>query len=401
MKTTDISEGVAMGDVGIMSVVVVAAGSSSRMMGVDKLELSINGLPVISHSLRVFDSSNLVQRVVVVTQSSRIEEFKERIAAVGFSKPIQVVAGGERRQDSVRAGIDEITSGSGETEFLAVHDGARPFVDGEMLKRGLDVARKIGAAVPVVSLKDTVKRVEHGLVMETLDRTMFHSVQTPQIFRADVLRAAHETVSDDVTDDASMVELAGGLVGVFEGSNDNIKITTPSDIAVANAIAGNCESTSEFRYGIGFDGHRLVDGGPLRLGGIDIEFDSRLQGHSDGDVLLHAVSSAILGAVGLGDLGSNFPSNDPAYAGVDSRMFVESAVAKADERGWRVVHVDATVIAQKPRLAGYVPAFKAGIADALGARTATVNVKVTSTDEVGAIGRGEGIAAQAIATLAK
>lgn len=388
-----------------LSVIVVAAGESTRMGGIDKLSLEIGGRPVLWHSIGVFDSSDAVSRLVIVTHVTKVSQVEESVELCGLTKPFRVVAGGARRQDSVRCGLDALDEWKDTSQFVAVHDAARPFVDDEMIRKGLVAAKGIGAAIPVVGIKDTVKRVEHGIIVETPERSSMYAVQTPQIFRSDVLRAAHETIDDDVTDDASMVEVAGGLVGTFEGSDENIKITTQSDIAVANAIASKRMSIEtargDFRYGIGFDGHGLVDGGPLRLGGVDIEFDMHLQGHSDGDVLLHAVASAILGAAGLGDLGGSFPSTDRRYRDVDSAFFVSQAVSKAGASGWRIDHVDATVIAQRPRLASYVPDFQSNIARALAIDAERVNVKVTSTDRVGAIGNGEGIAAQAVATLCR
>ena len=399
LKSTDPEDSVNL------SVIVVAAGMSTRMQGVDKLDLEIGGRPILWSSIDVFDSMDVVARLVVVTHASKIVQVEQNIEKFGFSKPCRVVAGGMRRQDSVRNGITALEEWEEPTTFIAVHDAARPFADPDMIRRGLIAAQRIGAAIPVVPLKDTVKRVEYGVIVDTPDRSSLFAVQTPQIFRTEVLRAAHETVSEDVTDDASMVEIAGGIVGTFEGSHENIKITTPSDIALANAISVK-RTPSETahahnRYGIGFDGHALTHGGPLRLGGEDIDFDMHLKGHSDGDVLLHAVASAILGAAGLGDLGGNFPSTDPRYAGADSAMFVSEAAGRTAELGWRIDHVDATVIAQRPRLATHIPAFRANIARIAEVDEDRINVKVTSTDEVGAIGNGEGIAAQAIVTLCR
>ena len=395
------SEGTTISDK--LSVIVVAAGASTRMAGIDKLNLEIAGVPVLWRSIDAFDSFEAVTKLVIVTHVTKVGQVKESVARFGLTKPFKVVAGGARRQDSVRCGLIALNEWGDSSAFIAVHDAARPFVDEDMIRRGLDAAKFTGAAIPVVPIKDTVKRVEHGIIVDTPDRSSMFAVQTPQIFRAEVLRAAHETIADDVTDDASMVEVAGGLVGTFEGSEENIKITTQSDIAVANAIIGRRSPeamvSGDVRFGIGFDGHALVDGGPLRLGGVVIEFDKGLQGHSDGDVLLHAVASAVLGAAGLGDLGGNFPSSDPKFRDVDSAFFVGQAVAKAGESGWRIDHIDATVIAQWPRLAPHVPAFRSNIARVLATEVERVNVKVTSTDQVGSIGRGEGIAAQAIATL--
>jgi 2-C-methyl-D-erythritol 4-phosphate cytidylyltransferase/2-C-methyl-D-erythritol 2,4-cyclodiphosphate synthase len=339
-----------------------------------------------------------------------LEAGKSAVEAGGFSKVVGVVAGGERRQDSVKIGLDLIAAQlGGAPEFVAIHDGARPFIDDEMVTRGLATAQKIGAAIAAVPVKDTIKVAPHRVVTDTPDRSGMWAVQTPQIFRFDVLKTAHEMTDEDVTDDASMVELVGGMVAVFTGSNDNIKLTTPEDLELASLIhsrrAGDLESASGgidvsgSRFGIGFDGHGLVDGGPLRLGGIDIEFDQRLDGHSDGDVLFHALASAILGAAGLGDLGGRFPSSDERYAGFDSTRFIAESARLAREAGWLVSHLDATVIAQRPRLASSAPKMAAKIGEIDGLENISVNVKVTSTDHVGAIGAGEGIAAQAVATL--
>jgi 2-C-methyl-D-erythritol 4-phosphate cytidylyltransferase/2-C-methyl-D-erythritol 2,4-cyclodiphosphate synthase len=393
-----------------LGVVVVAAGRSSRMEGVDKQVALLGGEAVISHSLRVFEQYSEVGSIVLVMSADNLEAGKLAVEAGGFSKVIDVVAGGERRQDSVKIGLDLIAAQpSGTPEFVAIHDGARPFIDDEMVARGLATAQKIGAAIAAVPVKDTIKVAPHRVVTDTPDRSGMWAVQTPQIFRFDVLKTAHEMTDEDVTDDASMVELVGGMVAVFTGSNDNIKLTTPEDLELATLIhgrrAGELKSGSGgidvtgSRFGIGFDGHGLVDGGPLRIGGIDIEFDQRLDGHSDGDVLFHAVASAILGAAGLGDLGGRFPSSDERYAGFDSAQFIAESARLAREAGWLVSHLDATVIAQRPRLASSAPKMAAKIGDIDGLENISINVKVTSTDHVGAIGAGAGIAAQAVATL--
>ncbi len=386
------------------SVIVVAAGSSNRMGGTDKLELMLGPRPVLWHSLNVFARCDAVSRMALVTRSEKLDETRALVNKWQFGKPINVVAGGTRRQDSVKCGIDALISLGDVSEYIAVHDAARPLVDGTILMRGLIATSHVGAAIPATPVKDTIKRVEHGIVVETPDRNSTYAVQTPQVFRRDVLIAAHETVPFDVSDDAAMVETAGGLVGIFEGAETNIKITTPNDFMTAKAIVGARSSDlsgsrQNFRYGTGFDGHRLVDGGPLTLGGIQIEFAMHLEGHSDGDVLLHAVASAILGAAGMGDLGSNFPSSDPRYENVASRYFLTKARDRGLAQGWQIDHIDATIIAQRPRLSGYTAQMVEYIADALALATSGVNVKLTSTDHVGAIGSGEGIASQAIVTL--
>ena len=243
------------------------------------------------------------------------------------------------------------------------------------------------------------------MVTRTLDRSGLWAIQTPQVFRAEVLSEAYESVAADVTDDASMVEQAGGLVAVFDGHPENIKITTPDDLLVAGLIAsrraGAEPSAGEQRWGTGFDGHRLAAGGPLRLGGVDVPFDHHLEGHSDGDVLLHALSSSILGAASLGDLGSVFPSSDQQLAGIDSGVILAECVRLALANGWVVTHLDATIVAQRPKLAGHLGEMTNQVAKIAKIPLSSVNIKVTSTDGVGAIGAGEGIAAQAIATLSR
>ncbi len=386
-----------------VAAILLAAGSSSRMQGVDKQFLELGGQPVFLHSLQVFEASEAVDHVCIVFSESNLEAGQKAVKAAGHSKVSAMVAGGARRQDSVRRGIEALSGLSAPPQWLIVHDAARPFVDESMIISGLEAAQTSGAAVTAVSLKDTVKEVEGSAVVATPDRDGLRVIQTPQVFRASTLIEAHEAVSDDVTDDASMVEINGGSVVVFPGSYDNIKITTPEDVPLAELIyarrSGQPTDPAVRRWGIGFDGHQLTVGGPLLLGGVEIEFDSHLEGHSDGDVLLHTVNSALLGAAGLGDMGSNFPSSDPSLEGIDSAELLAISIDKVRAAGWVAEHLDATIIAQRPRLSGYVESISARIAQVVGLGTDAVNIKVTSTDHVGAIGEGLGIAAQAIATI--
>ena len=391
-----------------LGVIVVAAGRSSRMGGVDKQLLRLGGIPVILHSLRAFESFSSTSSIVLVMSEDNFAAGINVVEESGLSKIVDVVVGGERRQDSVKIGLDVLASNVNEIpEFVAVHDGARPFVDHELIERGMSTARAIGAGIAAVPVKDTIKVAPHKIITDTLDRSELWAIQTPQIFRYDVLNTAHDVVRDDVTDDASMVESSGGIVATFSGSDENIKITTPEDLHLASLIleqrlgqsslSGSGPSGSIF--GIGFDGHRLVVGGPLRLGGVDIDFGYHLDGHSDGDVLLHSIASAILGAANLGDLGGQFPSSDERYINFDSTKFIAESARKALLDGWLVEHVDATIIAQRPKLAAEALSMAAKIGEIDGLDNSTINIKITSTDSVGSIGDGEGIAAQAIATL--
>ena len=390
-------------------VIVVGGGTGTRMGGIDKVFAPIGGRPLLLYSVDAFHACERVRCIVLVLSERNLQRGRELVEESRLAKVVAVVPGGARRQDSVRVGLDALLAAPGPPDALtwvAVHDAARPFVDEAMLERGIEAAAATGAAVAAIPATDTIKAVDaNRLVVDTPDRSRLWAVQTPQVFRPALLARAHGEITGDVTDDAAMVELAGGRVAVFDGSPDNIKITRPEDLAVAEAIASRRGSAvagpapAGARWGIGFDGHALGPGRPLRLGGVTIPFEMGLIGHSDGDVLLHAVADALLGAAGLGDLGRHFPSSGPAYAGIDSSVLLQRVLDMLQERGWGVEHVDATIIAQRPRLSPFQAEMTASIASLLGLDSASVNVKVTSTDRVGAIGKGEGIAAQAVATI--
>jgi 2-C-methyl-D-erythritol 4-phosphate cytidylyltransferase/2-C-methyl-D-erythritol 2,4-cyclodiphosphate synthase len=388
---------------GKVAAIILAAGTSSRMGGRDKQLMTLRGLPVFTHSLRVMQGSALIDHICVVFADHNIEAGRRAIRDDGDRKIASISTGGARRQDSVRIGIESLDASGVEFDWLLIHDGARPFIDEGMISRGLAAAQATGATVASVPLKDTVKQVSGERVVATPDRSTLRAVQTPQVFRASLLKSTHTAVTTDVTDDASMVENNGGTVTVFEGDYDNIKITTPGDVTLAEAIFdrrhGQPATGERRRWGVGFDGHALSSGGPLRLGGVEIPFEFGLAGHSDGDVLLHAITSALLGAAGLGDMGSNFPSSDESLRGIDSAELLRRSLEKMKQSGWEAEHVDATIIAQRPRLSGHVAAIRDRIASVIGLDSASINIKVTSTDHVGAIGEGKGIAAQAIATL--
>ena len=389
-----------------LGVIIVAAGSSTRMGGGDKQFADLNGAPVLGYSLKLFARSKHVAGIALILSAENLERGRNLVSDLGLDNLVICTQGGDRRQDSARVGLRTLMSSAAATEFVAVHDGARPFVDETMIERGLAAARVIGAAAAGVPVKDTIKACgPNRVVTNTLDRRGLWAVQTPQIFRADVLSAAYETVTADVTDDAAMVELGGGLVAIFDGHPENIKITTPDDLLFARLIANRGKSggppVGEQRWGTGFDGHRLAAGGPLRLGGVDVPFDQHLEGHSDGDVLLHAISSSILGAASLGDLGSHFPSSDRQLAGIDSGVIVSKCVEMALAGGWAVNYLDATIVAERPKLAGHLRDMAIQIAKSANIPLTSVNIKVTSTDGVGATGAGEGIAAQAIVTLSR
>ena len=392
----------ASGDLGV---VIVAGGSSSRMCGIDKIFASLGGQPVLSHTIQVFQASYAVGSIVVVFSESNLAAGQNLVEGLGDSKVKAVLVGGRRRQDSARIGVEFLSQMEAPPAYIAIHDGPRPFIDETLIDRGLVAAGESGAAVPGIPVADTIKVVDdYSQVVDTPIRDTLRAVQTPQIFERELIARAHTEVSSDVTDDAMMVEMVGGKVAIFEGSIQNIKITTPEDLITAHQILSKRQPSGtsnedQLRWGTGFDGHALKPGSVLRLGGIDIEFDHSLEGHSDGDVLLHAISSALLGAAKLGDLGTHFPSTSPEWSGIDSAVILESCLGMVRDSGWGVDYVDATIVAQRPRLGIYLERMVRRIAQILSTDTERINIKVTSTDHVGAIGQGKGIAAQAIATL--
>jgi 2-C-methyl-D-erythritol 4-phosphate cytidylyltransferase/2-C-methyl-D-erythritol 2,4-cyclodiphosphate synthase len=375
------------------------------MGGIDKIFASLGGQPVLMHTLKVFQDAPAVAAIVVVLSESNVAAGQKLVDELGESKIHAVLTGGRRRQDSARVGVKYLSQMAAPPAFIAIHDGPRPFIDEALIDRGLEAVGESGAAVPGVPVTDTIKVVDdRNRVIDTPIRDALRAVQTPQIFERELIARAHAEIKSDVTDDAMMVEMVGGKVVIFEGSPQNIKITKPEDLIIAEQILSKLQlsggsSDDRLRWGTGFDGHALKPGAGLRLGGIDIEFDHSLEGHSDGDVLLHAISSALLGAAKLGDLGTHFPSSSSEWSGIDSAVILESCLGKVRDAGWGVDYVDATIVAQRPRLGIHLERMVQRIAQILGTETERINIKVTSTDHVGAIGQGEGIAAQAIATL--
>jgi 2-C-methyl-D-erythritol 2,4-cyclodiphosphate synthase/2-C-methyl-D-erythritol 4-phosphate cytidylyltransferase len=321
-----------------------------------------------------------------------------RPSGVRLAEP---VIGGAERQDSVRAGLAALPPG---VVWVAVHDAARCLVSPEDVRRVVAEARASGAAILAERARDTLKRVEDGRVVETPERAGLWAAQTPQVMRRDWLLEGLEAAERDgrrATDDAQLVEWLGHEVRVVGSHAANPKITVPADLVAAEALLGRGSrgDGDAMRIGQGYDVHRLVPDRALVLAGIGVPFERGLEGHSDGDAPLHAVADAILGAIGEGDLGRHFPSSDERWRGADSGRILREVVAKMGRAGWQLANVDATIVAQVPRLAAHQPAMRARLAELLGTPLDRVNLKVTSTDRLGAIGREEGIAAHAVVLL--
>jgi 2-C-methyl-D-erythritol 4-phosphate cytidylyltransferase/2-C-methyl-D-erythritol 2,4-cyclodiphosphate synthase len=347
-----------------------------------------------------FQAAPSVEAIVAVVPRSEIDSARALLATL--PKLASVVAGGSRRQDSVAEGLRQVPADF--DGLIVVHDAARPLVDVATIEAVCAAARQSGAALPVLGLVDTVKRVREGAVLETLDRRELAAAQTPQGFRRELLARAYaeaEKTGALLTDEAMAVERLGHPVRAVAGTARNRKITTPEDLAWAEDLLTDEDrrGTGHARIGTGFDAHRLVAGRPLVLGGVRVEYNRGLEGHSDGDCLVHAVCDALLGAAGAGDLGGRFPSDDPRWKGASSMVFLAEAAREISERGYVVENVDATVIAQEPRLAPYVDRMRMRLSDGLRVPPDAVSVKAKSTDGLGPFGRGEGIAAMATLLL--
>jgi 2-C-methyl-D-erythritol 4-phosphate cytidylyltransferase/2-C-methyl-D-erythritol 2,4-cyclodiphosphate synthase len=385
---------------------IIAAGGRGARFGAaePKQLLSVGGLPILERSVRAFLEHPGIDEVLVVLPPSLVADPPAYLRSSG--KPLRIVAGGARRQDSVANAFREVAALS---DLIVIHDAARPFASADLITRTIAAAAESGAALAAVASRDTVKRAsgpaEAGhdrIVAETLSRDTIVLAQTPQAFRRDVLQAAFalsEREGVDATDEAALVERSGHPVRLVEGEATNIKITTPEDLPMAEAIARAAAPARTGRAGIGYDLHRLVEGRPLILGGVTIPFGKGLLGHSDADAVCHAITDAVLGAAAAGDIGRHFPDTDPAWKGASSIDLLQRAAAIVRGLGLEVGNVDASVIAERPTLAPYVDAMRANIAAALGIAVDRVSVKGKTNEGVGALGRGEAIAVHAVALL--
>ena len=358
-----------------VSAVLVAAGSSTRM-GFDKLSFDLGGETVLHRSIRAFAQCPQITELVLVAGKNR--EFVAQQAA-DCPKPVQIVAGG----------------------------ATRPFVSASVITAALEAAARCGAAAPAVPVKDTIKAAARGdgktvppdcAVHATPDRSTLYAVQTPQCFDRAAYLAALEELDETrarlVTDDCSLFELTGRPVQLTQGDYANLKITTREDLPRPAQ-----RKETEMRIGHGYDVHRLVEQRKLILGGVEIPFEKGLLGHSDADVLTHAVMDAVLGAAALGDIGQHFPDNDPEYAGADSLKLACRVAQILKEHGWRIENIDATLLCQRPKLAPHIPAMRANLAAAFGLPVEAVSVKATTEEHLGFTGEGLGIAAHAVALI--
>jgi 2-C-methyl-D-erythritol 4-phosphate cytidylyltransferase / 2-C-methyl-D-erythritol 2,4-cyclodiphosphate synthase len=387
---------------GSADAIIVAAGASTRMDGTDKLLATIGDRPLLAHTVGALEAAPEIGTIVIVTTAER------RAALIGGSwLPVErttFVDGGARRQDSVRAGFDALERDapdpSGQRVVL-VHDGARPVVTSALVTAVVEATERHGAAIPAVPVSDTLKRVVDSRIETTVDRGSLAAAQTPQGVRRRILREAlaGQTATDGTwTDEAALLEAVGVAVHVVPGDPANLKVTVPADLDRAARLLG-ARPVAERRSGIGQDVHPFGPGGPLRLGGIEIAGAPALHGHSDGDVALHAVADALLGAAGLGDLGRLFPARPSTPRGIDSRELLAGVLRRLSEAGWRPASIDLTITGARPRLGPRLDDMGSAIATIAGLEPGAVNVKASTGNLQGAEGAGRSIAALALATI--
>ena len=388
---------------------IIAAGGRGQRLGDarPKQLLALDGRTLLERSVEAFLAHPSIDEVVVALPPDVAENPPPYLR--GAAKPLRMVVGGARRQDSVS---NAFAAAAAASDLFLIHDAARPFVSADLIGRTIEAAAAHGAAIAAIAASDTVKRVRpwaarpwnpasagsDHVVQETLDRETIYLAQTPQGFRRDVLAAAVALGQSGVeaTDEAALAERAGYPVHLVAGDANNIKITTAEDLDAARRIMRPARTG---RAGLGCDLHRLVSGRPLILGGVTIPSERGAQGHSDADVVCHAVTDAILGAAALGDIGFHFPDSDPRWKDARSLDLLRQTVTMVAECGFEVGNVDVTVMLESPKLRGYIDQIRQSLAGAIGIDADRISVKAKTNEGVDAIGRGEAIAAQAIALL--
>ncbi len=381
--------------------VIIAAGGRGTRLGADRPKqwLAIGGRSILAHSVAAFDGHPRVGEIVIVVPAGAADG---SLAIPETRLPRRVVGGGLTRQASVANGLAAVSAGA---DVVLVHDAARPFVTAAVIDRTIDAAWETGAAVPAVPVHDTVKQavLRDGapVVAATLARETIFLAQTPQGFRRDVLAAAVASARDGVvgTDESMLAEQTGFPVRLVPGDEANVKITTAEDLERARARVA--PPAPAIRVGTGYDLHRLVAGRPLILGGVRIPFDRGLAGHSDADVVSHAVTDALLGAAGLGDIGRLFPDDDARWKDADSLGLLASAYARVRGAGWVAVNLDVVVIAERPKIAPHAAAIRAALARTLQMPEEAISVKGKTNEGVDATGRGEAMAVHAVALVAR
>lgn len=391
----------------LVAAIIVAAGRGTRARphALPKQYRSLAGRPLVAHSLEATLRHPAIAKVLCVIHPDDQAIYDEIARALDHDgKLLPAGFGGATRQASVHAGLEALAGHMGRApDIVLVHDAARPFLSPQLIDRAIAAAELYGAAVPGLSVTDTVKVVgADGCVAETPDRAMLRTVQTPQAFAFPALLAAHRAAAergiDGFTDDGAIAEWAGGTVHIFPGEARNVKLTTGEDFVEAERRL-SAQRDMTVRFGIGYDVHTFGEGDHIMIGGIAIAHERGIVAHSDGDVVLHALTDALLGAIADGDIGTHFPPSDPQWKGASSDLFLRDAGERVRRRGGIIDNVDVIVVCERPRIGPHREAIRARIAEILAIGAGQVSVKATTSEGLGFTGRREGIAAQASATV--
>ncbi|MCL1859472.1 MAG: 2-C-methyl-D-erythritol 2,4-cyclodiphosphate synthase [Oscillospiraceae bacterium] len=378
--------------------IIAAAGKSSRMNladGMSKQLLEINktnGKTVIEQTVTVFNSCVYIDEIIIAARNEDIEKIREIVKKANLNKVINIIAGGETRRESVFNAVGKVRD---YIDFIAIHDGARCFISHEDIEKVMLKAFETGAAAAGTKITDTIKLIgENNNIIRTVDRDLLWAVQTPQIFSIDLYLSGLNKCGDNITDDCAVVESMGHPVSIVECSKYNIKITDTQDLKFLEG-----QKNMRYKTGHGYDAHRLGKDRKLILGGVEIPNENvGLIGHSDADVLIHALIDAMLGAAGLGDIGEYFPDNDEKYKNISSLILLDE-IAKIIKKDYIISNIDCTVILEKPKLAKYKKAIKEKLGEILGIDIKDINIKAKTEEGLGFTGTGEGIAAQAICLI--
>jgi 2-C-methyl-D-erythritol 4-phosphate cytidylyltransferase/2-C-methyl-D-erythritol 2,4-cyclodiphosphate synthase len=379
---------------------IVAAGRGERFGGaLPKQYLDLGGRPLLRHSLETFCAHPAIGAVAVVYQPEHQALYDAAIAGLALLPPIP---GGSSRQGSVLKGLEGVAAEA--PDRVLIHDAARPFVDAAIIDRTLAALEGCAGAIAAVPVIDTIKRAHahapEPLIAGTVERGLLWRAQTPQAFRYRAILAAHrQAAGAELTDDAAVAESAGLAVSLVMGAENNFKVTTAADLERAEALLAARGAPADYRTATGFDVHRFTAGDGVVICGIRIPHDFGLEGHSDADVGLHALTDALLGTIGAGDIGVHFPPSDERWRGADSSRFIGHAAELVASRGGEIVHVDLTVICERPKIGPHRAAMIERVATLLGLAADRVSIKATTTEGLGFTGRREGIAAQAVATV--
>ena len=374
--------------------IIVAAGRGHRLGGeIPKQYLDVGGMPILRRTVNVFQENPAIDLIQVIIHPDDRELYDAAVSDMGLPEP---VAGGDTRQKSVLNGLESISEHR--PEYVFIHDAARPFLDQQLLNNLIDEVKNYGAVIPALSVTDTIKYMTADTIDSTLDRNYLYRAQTPQAFRYKAIFMAHRRFeNNDLTDDSAIAEKGGLKVRVVAGSEENFKITTKDDLEKAELMTGN--NYTDVRIGYGMDVHAFEKGDHVILGGVKIPHDKSLKGHSDADVALHAITDAVLGAIAAGDIGEHFPPSVAKWKGASSDIFLKHAAKLVDDKDGVIASIDLTIVCEAPKIGPHRDLIRDKISEIIDLDINRISVKATTTEKLGFTGKGEGIMAQAVATV--